>query len=501
MLTASARRGIYLTYGLQLITISTSLASLPILVAYLGKESYGAWVVVSTVATYFTLLNLGIPTAVTVLTAQAETDGERRRLLQDGAGTLAAVAGLGLLTLLTIDRVWPFTTALLGDLPPVLGSEAGKTLLVICSFVLVKNPLSVYIAALAGLQRPDLVKAYEIATALAVFVALVAATRLDAGLLGMAWASSIAGLLVSAAAACHYAVLSRPRSPMVGVPVANRRRLLLRNGFNFLQVGVAATLVWSTDMMVISHLLGVEAVAPYSVAFRLYVTGFMIFSAVNGVLMPAYGRALARNDWQSIRASYEGCRYLLPVIGGGVWIGGLLLAEPIIALWSGSSDMFGGLLLIYALGAYGYIFAFVNTFASLLTGLDHSGPIVRVGWLEALSNLCLTLLLVPWLGIGGAALATAAAALLFPFTMFPRIIARASGAQLGFDLRHFIVSSGCILLPLTIAAAVLSQRLDGSNRLLCAVILLSIWGVASWKMMPLEPRSRLAMALAGRLQR
>lgn len=66
-------------------------------------------------------------------------------------------------------------------------------------------------------------------------------------------------------------------------------RFIFASGTRFFIIGIAAIIVWSTDNLVISHFLGPEDVTRYAVTFKLFVTGFSLFTMVHGVLRPLYG--------------------------------------------------------------------------------------------------------------------------------------------------------------------------------------------------------------------
>lgn len=253
---------------------------------------------------------------------------------------------------------------------------------------------------------------------------------------------------------------------------------ILTSGGRFFVIALAALVVWGTDNLLISHFIGVEAVTPYAITFKLFAAAFAIFIIINSALWPMFGRAAGENDWLWVSTTYRTAVAVLPVLGGLVWLGGMLFAEPIIELWTGSEG-YAGALVVFALGGYGYVLALINTHATLLGGMNETRGMLWVGVAEAVANLVLSIMLLQWLGTGGVALGTFLAALLTAFWLLPLDIRRRTDNQVrmiwGPLIRHLF-----IIVPFLALAYLLGDLQTGLPYYALAGSLLLIYLTLCW---------------------
>ena len=211
------------------------------------------------------------------------------------------------------------------------------------------------------------------------------------------------------------------------------------------------TLIFSFDVLLLGFLLTQQDVglytAPYKVVFLLLAVATAIYTAY----LPAYARAANANDGQLsglVNRSME----LAAVVGIPLAIGGMVLAEPLLALlfgpaYSGGAGAFRWLLLSVALifiygGARNVLLVFGRTRTDL-----------AVIATAAAANVAFNLLLIPRFGIEGAAIVTALSETFILVAVF--WVVRRHGVQI--EVRRLV----CPLLAAVIMAAVLIYVVPG----------------------------------------
>ncbi len=112
---------------------------------------------------------------------------------------------------------------------------------------------------------------------------------------------------------------------------------MLRSGLLFLGLGIAGALAYDSQNLVIAHVLGPAAVGTYAVVQRLYSTIPMVIAFVTQPLWPAFGEAIARQEWPWVYRALRRGVLLNAVIAV---LPALLLSffsRPIIAHWTHGS--------------------------------------------------------------------------------------------------------------------------------------------------------------------
>jgi O-antigen/teichoic acid export membrane protein len=427
-------------YGTTIISIIVGFVSVTFGLHYFGVVRYGIWAVISSVIAYLNISNLGITTAAATLTAKASEPFEQWAVLRRSLFLLLISSAVVLSLVLGIAHFYPGWVAALGKVPANLQGEAAEAAIVIAILFLLNLPLTVFSAGFTGRQKVYWERFYASLTTIAGLLALVLAVFLLKGnLVTLALVTGIARLLVGSACASHFLFANSELRQKFDEPISEEfsTKSIFTSGIRFLVIGIAATIVWNTANLVISHFLGAEMVTPYAVTFALFNVGFAIFMAVNGALWPMYGQSGGRNQWEWIQQTYNHTVHLLPILGGLLWIGGIAFAREIITLWAGP-QAYGGLLVVIALGGYGYALSLVNSHATILTALNRTKRLVIYGWLEAGANLGISLALVRVLGIAGVALGMFLGDLLTVFWLLPRDVAYQTAGKVSIHIRPII---------------------------------------------------------------
>ena len=274
-----------------------------------------------------------------------------------------------------------------------------------------KTPFDLYIQFFIGMNKVYISELYRIFATLVNFIAVVIAVYFHIEILNFALLWLGGQLLINIIAAVHVVTKYMHIGQEKSVYNSIQYETILKSGFSFFQVGAAATIVWSTDNLVISHFLSPESVTPYSIGFKIFTYIFLFSAIINGVIGPMYGNAFAKNDWGSIQKYTMMIHKVLPVFGAIAWVFLILFSKDIIILWTGKSDAYGGYLLAFSLGLYGYVLSYLNTYATLVYSLNYANKTVHIAWIEAVLNFIFSVILIQYFGIGGVALGTALAAL------------------------------------------------------------------------------------------
>jgi len=471
------------SYGTNIVSITVGLLSVPIGLHYFGPVRYGIWAVISSVISYLGISNLGISTGAAVLTAKAAKPFEQWAVLKRSLFLLVIISTVVLSIVLGIVHFYPRWVIILGKISPVFREEASKTMIAAAVLFLLNLPLTVFFSGFTGIQKLYWERFYISLTKIVGLIALILVVLVKGSLISLALLRGAGVLLVSVICASHFLIGNSELRHRTNKSIKGEFsvRSIFASSLRFFSIGIAAMVVWNTDNLVISHFLGAKAVTPYAVTFKLLTTAFVMFMALNSALFPMYGRAVAFDHWEWIQRTYNKATRLLPIIGGLIWIGAIAFGREIINLWTGP-DGYGGRLVIFALGGYGYLLSMVNIHAGLLSGLNLVKNTVFIGWLEAAANFGISIALVRALGIGGVALGTFLGSLLTVCWMIPIAIYIKTKKKIKFNFHPVLFHTFFILAPSLIAIILLDFFWkEEISKIIISIGIIFSYLVLSWR--------------------
>jgi len=191
---------------------------------------------------------------------------------------------------------------------------------------------------------------------------------------------------------------------------------------------MAAWVVGSSNRYVIGYFLGVESVGIYAAVNTIGIIPIMSVAALGFVLPPALSKLYDEGRMNEVKTHLSYSLKYSQAIAIPFVFGAAILAEPVLRLFSTAEIASQGYLVlpIIALGTLIVIFGGVISHILILV---KKTKISGTAWIiAAVVNLGLTILLVPYMGILGAAVAT-----LFAYSV-------ATAIELYYSFKEFKVS-------------------------------------------------------------
>lgn len=419
----------------RVISISTSLITVPLTLSYLGVERYGLWMIISsfTVLLNFADLGLGNGLLNTISEANGREDREAARRYVSSAfvmlSIVALVLGIAFVSLYSfID--WTRLFNLKSD---IAIRESGPTLAAFILCFLLNLPLGVVQRVQLGYQQGYSNSLWQAVGSLVTLLVVLFVIYLRSGLpyLVMALVGTpvvILGIQGLVVLGFQYPWL-RPTWKLVSF---SAMRFLLRLGILFFILQVAVSVAYATDNLIITQFLGPEFVAQYAVAARLYSIPTSILSMLFIPLWPAYGEAIARGDTAWVKRTLLRSLLTVLVIAGIPCVIFASFGKTIIEIWAGPSVLPQRNLLI-ALSAWTIISASGNAVAMFLNGANIVKFQVLCASLMAPIAVLIKFLLTPQLGISGVVWGTLIAyvpLVVLPMSLYiPHILRRLDSKQ------------------------------------------------------------------------
>lgn len=386
--------------------VGASLVVVQLLIARLGIEAYGVWVLVQTVVLYVTTAELGIGPAVARFTSLHMTHPHRPRQILFGALTLYAAIGVVVVVACRL-LAGPFVDVF--SVPDALHGDAVATVRLIGWVTFAALIAGALGNVLSGLERFAAYTWSNVLGSVTFLGALIVLLGDDPRLQDVAHAALLQWGLVAVVrvALVRGIVLSRgPRRP---------GRALVREMFGFsvrLQAAVAATLVnTQTDRVVIGVVAPATTLGHAGVATQVADAGRFLGYAVFSPVMSRMAVVFGEDGRDALDGLYlRQRRFWIIALFGAVGVGAGAVG-PAIAAWLGpgfgEAGLFAALLIAgYGIGllpnpAFGYLRAIGAP------GLEGLYGVVTVG-----VNIVGTIVLGILFGALGVVIATAVAYLL-----------------------------------------------------------------------------------------
>ncbi|MGH7879151.1 MAG: lipopolysaccharide biosynthesis protein, partial [Candidatus Binataceae bacterium] len=401
-------RNILYSYANQLAGIVGMLILVPLYTRLLGHRLYGEWIVVTTIATYLGLANIGIDQTLTNRIAEAvasDRKSEVRKLICTAFFAYGAIAGV-LIAAFALLSPWLSALFIAGA-----DGDAPRSLFLIAALSALALPWNAYLAALRGFERVDQEQAIAASTSLGRSAGFAVVVILGLGLVPLALIQGSAALLRGLAGYLRArGVITDPRPRPAAFSLATLQALV-RPGLGFFVLQIAGVVGFGIDNLVIGYALGPEAVTRYAVPYSLVMLGAAFFTTAITAMMPTITQNFAQSN-REYRANSFILAMRLAVFYGATCVLFLSIAGAwMLRLWVGRGVFPGIATFRWQLTLLFIQVLIAPAYAVLVATTRHYGA-ATLHVFESTLNLILSLWWVHRWGLSGVIAATVVARLL-----------------------------------------------------------------------------------------
>ncbi|ACV63609.1 polysaccharide biosynthesis protein [Desulfofarcimen acetoxidans DSM 771] len=177
---------------------------------------------------------------------------------------------------------------------------------------------------------------------------------------------------------------------------------LLSLGIKFFIIQIAALIIFTTDNIVITQVLGPAYVTPYQIAFKLFSIFSMAASIILSPFWSAYTDAYSKGDnrWIIKILKKHMCLMIPLIIGVALTV---LFSKQIITIWMGNKIQVP-FLLILLIGIYTVMFVWNSIFAYIFNGIGKIRSSLIFSVFAAVINIPISIYLAKQIGVSGVIL-------------------------------------------------------------------------------------------------
>ena len=381
------------------IAVVASYSAIPMMINYLGSEKFGIWSTLLSVISWVVFFDFGIGHGLrNKITELIAKNNRIDAVLYISSGyTIIGLLAFGLwIVLMFVAMHIPWQIVFNTNALPE--SDLRLTLQLTASFILFNFWTGLITALLNAIQKSSLLALRQVISnvlVLALIWILSRTTTASLPLLGVAYGVSLmlANLLLSGWFFRTYNDL-KPRFSIEKKHI----RTLLGVGSQFLIIQIAMLVIFTTDKILITQLIGPAAVTAYDVVFKLFGLITFLHGLICFPLWSAYADAYHRNDMAWIKNMLNKQLKIFIVFWFAV-TALIFMTKPIVTIWIGPNIEFAALL-APMMGIYVLIAAWLNIFTMFVNGIGAIKPQLYTLIFGMTMNIPLSFYFVRYMNMG-----------------------------------------------------------------------------------------------------
>ncbi|MEH6589917.1 MAG: polysaccharide biosynthesis C-terminal domain-containing protein [Halioglobus sp.] len=435
-------RDIVIRLGLDVVNVILNLIIITIVAGALSAKEYGIYTLV------FTTASLLIP--ILLLRLNAACVRFFPPILQQPRTALRNV--FVTIVLLASPIVFIACFAILALMPwsgeVIFAQQVDQRLLYsLTAFLFLRCFSTLFVDCFRALNRSPIASLYNSSRFVVTLLFLYIQLRADATILDILYAHILAELLILSVVTVHLCVTG-----ILGLNFRFARDQVtpfLRYSLPLVPYTFFIAVNQFADRYFIAHMVGVEEAGIYTFSYNLIAAAFLINTSIAYVIYPHISRLWHEGEMGEIKRYLNlGVQFFL-LFALPIAAGVSVVYQPVVQMMVGPEFIVSTEVVAYV--ATGYIaFGLGSIFSYLIDLSKQTTLFLKILFIAATTNICLNLLLIPSMGMAGAALATLITYCL-QFMLVWRVSRNLISLNLRIDLRFACscaLGAACMLLVL-----------------------------------------------------
>lgn len=388
-------KNVLLSFGVKAGSIVVGLLLVPLTINYINPVQYGIWLTISSVVSWMSFFDIGMGNGLRNKLAAAialEQYDKAKKYVSTTYATLALISAALLLLLFLVNPLFDWRSIL--SIPASMAENMQSLVLIVFSAFCCQFVIQLINIVLTATHEPALSGLISFLGQLALLISVLILKYTVPGNLHLLVAvlTAVPLLVLLIASVVLYAGKLKRMAPSIKSVDFSYARDILQVGGSFFFIQIGALVLFQTDNIIITKLLGPQAVSEFNVAYKLFATVNMVFVIIVTPYWSAFTDAYTKHDFAWMRRNMNLMRKIWLLLSGMTLL--LLFFAPwIFRLWLGHTLTVAPALSV-AIAVYVVIYMWQTLHVFFLNGL---GKIrLQLIWvtLSALVNIPLAI----WLG-------------------------------------------------------------------------------------------------------
>lgn len=401
--SVKARKNILVSFGIKGVSVVIGFIFVPLLVHYLGTTEYGIWITLSSIVAWISYFDIGLGNGLRNRFAESLAKGEHKLARIYVSTTYAALSMIFGIFFVIFIAVNPFLNwASILNAPDSLRSELSYLMIITVGFFLLRFIFRLVSIIITADQRPAISNIFDpLSNVISLIAILILMKTTDSSLINLGIVLGAAPVIVLLSASLYFFNRDykqyRPSFKLV-----NRKYFkdLAGLGIQFFIIQITVVVIMSTNNLIITQVVGPEAVTSYNVAYKYFGLLSMAFVIITNTYWSAFTEAYVKGDFEWIK------RILSNLIK--LWLGivvlvvvMLLIADKFYLLWVGDEVKVPFLLSVFS-ALFVVIYIWYSIFIYFINGTGKIKLQLYTSVSVAILNIPISIFFASNLGMGAA---------------------------------------------------------------------------------------------------
>jgi O-antigen/teichoic acid export membrane protein len=405
------------SFVFKALALLASFLVIPIMIKYLGEVKYGVWSTILSVLAWVLIFDLGIGNGLKNRVSESIVKKDliaARKYISTAYFSIGlGAACIGLLFFIGSGYV-PWGRIFNTDI--ITNDELKLVVNLSIFFLLINFVLSLVNQVLNAIQKTELtILSQFFSNLLSLVFVYILYQRTESSMEYLAISYGLSIFITNSIFSIWFYKNNPEFSPSLNFVRKNRLVDILSLGLRFFIIQIAAVVLFTTDKLIITQLLGPVYVASYDVVFKLFSVITIFHGVIVAPLWVSYSDAFHRGDYSWMRNMMNKqlqvfCLMLLAVLFL------FIIAPSIIKIWIGELTYLDQSLMV-SLAVFTLLMVWNNVFTFFLNGINETKLQVITAILASVFNIPLSIFFVRFFDMGpeGVVLGSILALSIFSF--------------------------------------------------------------------------------------
>ncbi len=409
------KKNVLLSFLIKGGSIVITFLLVPLTLNYLGARDYGIWLTLSSVIAWFGFFDIGLGNGLRNRFAEALANGDKKLARIYVSTTYFGLAGIfGIMWLLFVGTSFFLNWNIVFNISADTSENLHMLVVYVFTLFILRFILNLIAIIITADQKPALSNTFDpISNVISLAIIYTLTLTTQGSLMYLAMAVTFSPVFILSIASLYFfSHRYKEYRPSIKYFRKDQLKDLTGLGFQFFIVQIAVLVIFSTDNMIITQVLGPAAVTPYNIAFKYFHSISMAFAIIMNPLWSAYTQAYTLNDNAWIKRITK----KLVVVWSGIAVVVLfmiLVSGHFYHFWIGDKVIIPFILTVF-MGLFTLITTWNNIFVYFINGTGKIRFQLYSSIFVALANIPLSIYLAKNMNMGAAGVIMATCICLFP---------------------------------------------------------------------------------------